>query len=176
GRAGCLPEDRAAELRVPRPGRPGQGLQGVPRPEARSRAARPGRAVHGVRHPVLPQRLPAGEPHPRLERPRLPRPLVRRDQAAARDEQLPRVHGAAVPGAVRGRVRARDPRGRRGDDQADRELDHRPGVGRGLGQAVAAVVGDGLRGRRRGCGPGGHGRGPAAAPRGPARGPVRARL
>ena len=35
-------------------------------------------ALHGLRHPVLPQRLPAREPHPRLERPRLPRPLARR--------------------------------------------------------------------------------------------------
>ena len=103
-------------------------------------AARAGRALHGVRHPVLPQRLPARQPHPGLERPRLPRPLARRDPPAARDEQLPRVHRAAVPGAVRGRLRAGDPRGRRGHDQADRELDHRPRVGRGLGRAAAAAA------------------------------------
>ena len=34
----------------------------------------PGRALHGLRRAVLPQRLPAGQPDPRLERPRVPRP------------------------------------------------------------------------------------------------------
>ncbi len=32
-----------------------------------------GRALHGLRHPVLPQRLPAGEPDPGVERPGLAR-------------------------------------------------------------------------------------------------------
>ncbi len=41
------------------------------------------------------------QPHPRLERPRR-RSLARRDPPAPRDQQLPRVHRAAVPGAVRG--------------------------------------------------------------------------
>ena len=43
---------------APRP----RGLQAVPRgtaPEA-------GRPLHGLRHPVLSYRLPAGQPHPRL--------------------------------------------------------------------------------------------------------------
>ena len=62
-----------------------------------------------------------------------------RDRAAARDQQLPRVHRAAVPGAVRGGVRARDPRGRRGHDQTDRERDHQPRLGGGLGRARAAA-------------------------------------
>ena len=97
-------------------------------------AADPGRALHGLRHPVLQQRLPARQPDPRLERPRLPRPLARRDRPAARHQQLPRVHRPAVPGAVRGGVRARHQR-RPGDDQAGRGRDHRPGVGRGLGHA-----------------------------------------
>ena len=35
------------------------------------RAAAAGRPLHGLRHPVLPQRLPARQPHPRVERPRL---------------------------------------------------------------------------------------------------------
>ena len=78
---------------------------------------------------------PLGQPDPGLERPRLPRPLARRDPPAARDEQLPRVHRPAVPGAVRGGLRAGDPRGRRGHDQADRELDHRPRVGRRAGSS-----------------------------------------
>ena len=60
------------------------------------------------------------------------------DRPAARDQQLPRVHRQALPGAVRGRLRAGDPRGRRGDDQADRGLDHQPRVRRGLGRAAAA--------------------------------------
>ena len=93
---------------------------------------------------------PLGQPDPRLERPRLPRPLAGRDPPAARDEQLPGVHRAPVPGAVRGRLRAGDPRGRRGDDQADRELDHRPRLGRGLGRARSRPQREtGQRRRRR---------------------------
>ena len=57
--------------------------------------------------------------------------LAGRDRAAARDEQLPRVHRPAVPGAVRGRVRARHQRAA-GHDQADRGRDRRPRVGGGL--------------------------------------------
>ena len=41
-----------------------------------------GGALHGVRRALLPQRLPAGQPHPRLERPRLPRPLAGRHRAS----------------------------------------------------------------------------------------------
>ncbi len=169
GEIGALPEDRAPRGRLPRPRRARARLPGVPRPAARRRAARPGRAVHGVRRPVLPQRLPAGQPDPRLERPRLPRSLAGRDRAAARDEQLPRVHRPPVPRPVRGRLRPGDPRGRRGHDQADRELDHRPRVVGGLGRASAAAAGDRPLGRRRRRGPRGHGRRAAAAPRRPRR-------
>ena len=87
---------------------------------------------------------------------------------AARDQQLPRVHRPPVPGAVRGRLRARDPRGRRGHDQADRELDHQPRLGRGLGQAAAAAPRDRpARSPSSAPGPAGHGRRAAAAPRRP---------
>ena len=81
---------------------------------------------------------PLGQPDPGLERPRLPRPLARGDRPAARHQQLPGVHRAAVPGAVRGRVRAGDPRGRRGLDQADRGRDRQPRLRRGLGRAAPA--------------------------------------
>ena len=56
---------------------------------------------------------------------------------AAPDEQLPRVHRPPLPGAVRGRLRARDPRGRRRHDQADRALDRRSRLGGGLDRAAA---------------------------------------
>ena len=132
--------------------------------------AAPGRALHGVRRAVLPQRLPARQPDPGLERPRLPRPLARGDRPAARDQQLPGVHRPAVPGAVRGRLRAGDPRGRRGHDQADRGLDHRPRVGRGLGRAAAARASrPAAASRSIGAGPGRPGRRAAAAPRRPSR-------
>ena len=108
-----------------------RGLRAVPR---RRRSQAQAGALHGLRHPVLQQRLPARQPHPRLERPRLPRPLARRDRAAARHQQLPRVHRPAVPGAVRGRVRARHQPGP-GHDQAGRGRDRRPGLGRGLDRA-----------------------------------------
>ncbi len=61
------------------------------------------------------------------------RRLARGRRAAARDQQLPRVHRAAVPRAVRDRLRARHQR-RPGDDQAGRGGDHRPGLGDGLGR------------------------------------------
>ena len=57
--------------------------------------------------------LPARQPDPGLERPRLPRPLAGGDPRAPRDEQLPRVHRPHLPGAVRGVVRARHQRRRR---------------------------------------------------------------
>ena len=91
-----------------------------------------------MRRAVLPPRLPAREPDPRLERPRLPRPLARGDRPAAPDEQLPRVHRTSLPGAVRGGVRARDQRGRSGHDQAGRACDRQPRVGRGLDRAATA--------------------------------------
>ena len=168
GRARGLPEDRARRRPLPRSRASASSDYEeflVRRPDEELAGA--GRALHGVRRAVLPQRLPAGQPHPGLERPRLPRPLARRDPPAARDEQLPRVHRPAVPGAVRGRLRAGDPRGRRGHDQADRELDHRPRVGGGLGRAAAARARDRPQRRRRRRRPGGHGRRAAAAPRRP---------
>ena len=40
----------------------------------RPRSRKQARALHGLRHPVLPQRLPGQQPDPGLERPGLPRP------------------------------------------------------------------------------------------------------
>ena len=71
----------------------------------------------------------------------------RGDRQAPRHQQLPRVHRPAVPGAVRGGVRARHQR-QPGDDQADRGRDHRPGVGRGLGHAPHPHGQDRQAGRR----------------------------
>ena len=82
--------------------------------------------------------------------------LARGDRAAAPHEQLPRVHRPPLPRAVRGGVRARDRRGRRRHDQADRARDRRPRVGRGLDRRrsrrarapgrTVAVVGSGPAG------------------------------
>ena len=105
---------------------------------------RAGRALHGLRHPVLPPRLPAREPHPGVERPHVARRLARGDRAAARDEQLPGVHRAALPGAVRERVRARhQPAG--GDDQAGRGLDRRHRLRQRLGDARSRRTGSRAR-------------------------------
>ena len=77
------------------------------------------------------------------------------DRAAAPHEQLPGVHRAALPRAVRGGVRARDQRGRRRLDQADRARDRQSRLGRRLDRAAAratrtgrsvAVVGSGPAG------------------------------
>ena len=60
-----------------------------------------------------------------------------RHGAPARHQQLPRVHRAALPGALRGGLRARDQRGP-GHHRADRVRDRRAGLGRGLGDPAAA--------------------------------------
>ena len=106
-------------------------LRPVLRAAARGRAAAPGCALHGLRGPVLPRGLPAGQPDPRLERPRLPRQVARGDRPAARHQQLPRVHRPDLPGAVRVGVRAGDQR-RPGDDRADRAGDRRARLRGGL--------------------------------------------
>ena len=118
-------------------------------------AAPPGRPLHGLRHPVLPPGLPARQPDPRVERPHVARRGPLGDRAPARDEQLPRVHRAPVPRAVRELVRAGHQPARR-HDQAGRSLDHRRGVRERLGRArtrperltgkTVAVVGSGPAG------------------------------
>ena len=70
------------------------------------------------------------------------------DRAAARHQQLPGVHRAAVPGAVRGVVRARHQPGS-GDHQAGRGRDHRQRLRRGLGGPASAGPADRQEGRRR---------------------------
>ena len=71
--------------------------------------------------------MPARQPHPGVERPHLARRGPLGDRAPARDEQLPGVHRAPVPGAVRELLRAGHQPARR-HDQADRGLDHRRGL------------------------------------------------
>ena len=99
-----------------------------PLPVAGSRA---GRALHGVRRAVLPHGCPLNNLIPDWN------DLVYRDRwhggdpAAPPHQQLPRVHRAPVPGALRSRLRARDPRGRCRHDQADRARDHRPRLDEG---------------------------------------------
>ena len=87
---------------------------------------------------------------------------------------FPEFTGTPLPRPVRGRVRAGDQLRRR-HDQAGRDRDHRPGVGRGLG---AAAEGGDPHGQEGGGGrlrPGRAGGGPAAHPRRARRGGVRAR-
>ncbi len=130
--------------------------------------------MHGLRHPVLQQRLPPRQPHPRLERPRPQGPLARRDRPVARHQQLPRVHRSALPGSLRGGVRARHQPGP-GDHQAGRGVHHRPSLGRGLGRARAPVGAHRQVGRGRRIGAGGPRRRTAAHARGASGGRPRAR-
>ena len=148
GKLGGFLEVRPRTSRRARPARARRRLPRVRRHAAARGAARAGRALHGVRRAVLPPRLPARQPDPGLERPRLPRPLARGDRAAAPHEQLPRVHRPPLPGAVRGRLRARDRRGQRRHDQADRGRDRQPRLGRGLDRPAAAARATGPHGRR----------------------------
>ena len=79
-----------------------QGLARIRAQVARRETARAGRALHGLRHPLLPQGLPARQHHSRLERSGLSRPLARGDRPAALDQQLSRSSPAA---SVRRRAR-----------------------------------------------------------------------
>ena len=151
-----------------------RGLPGRPGPGAAADHQDPGRPLHGLRHPVLPPGLPAGQHHPGVERPGLARRLGRRDRAAARDQQLPGVHRSALPGAVRDRLRARHQPGP-GDDQERRGLDHRPGLGVRRRAPAAAGVALGQDRRRDRLRPGRSRRRPAAHPRRPHRRGLRAR-
>ena len=117
---------------------------------------------------------PLGQPHPRVERPGLPRRLAGGHRAAARHQQLPGVHRPALPGAVRGGVRARH-QPAAGDDQERRGRHHRPGLGRGWVAAAAARAADRQDRRGRRLRPRGPGRRPAAHPGRARRRGVRAR-
>ena len=96
-----------------------QALPRVHDPAAGGQAPGAGGPLHGLRRAVLPHRLPAGQHHPRLERPGVSRRLAAGDRRPARDQQLPRVHRPRLPRAVRGGLRAGHQRAA-GDDQADR--------------------------------------------------------
>ena len=67
----------------------------------------PGGPLHGLRNPVLPSGLSAGQHHPGVERPGPHRQVGGGVRPAARHQQLPGVHRPALPGAVRGGLRAR---------------------------------------------------------------------
>ena len=89
-------------------------LERVPPPPGAGQAPRAGRPLHGLRRPVLPHRhpaqrhglrLPHPQPHPRVERPGLSRPVERSARAPAQDQQLPRLHRPRLPGPLRGLLR-----------------------------------------------------------------------
>ena len=87
---------------------------------------------------------------------------------------FPEFTGRLCPAPVRGRLRARHQPGP-GHHQAGRGGDHRPGLGRGLGRARAAVgAAPARRSPSIGSGPGRPGRRPAAHPRRPRRRRLRA--
>ena len=160
---GFLKVASASSRRASGPG-PHHGLEGGLRGAGArpSSSARPAAAWTAASRSAT--GLPARQPHPGVERPRLARRLGRGHRAAARDEQLPRVHRPALPGAVRDRLRARHQPARR-DHQAGRGLDHRPGLRRGLGHPDAAGAPVRQDRRRRRLGPRGSRRRPAAHPR-----------
>ena len=66
--------------------------------------ARSGRALHGLRHPVLPSGLPARQPDPGLERPRLPGSLAGGDRRAC---TRPTTSRSSPAGSAPRRARAR---------------------------------------------------------------------
>ena len=174
GKTDRVHRDSPAEAAVPAGRRAAARLARSVSAVSGRRPARAGLAVHGLRDPVLPSGLSARQPDPRLERFRLPRPVGSRERAAARDEQLPRVDGPAVSGAVRGIVRARHQR-LAGHDQGRRGHDRRARVRRRLGRRAAAGRAHRQARRRRRIRAGRPGGGRPAEPRRPLGHRVRAR-
>ncbi len=169
---GFFEYDRKLPARRPVPVQTAGLARGV-RVVPRGRSRPPRGALHGLRHPVLPRRMPTREPHPGVERPRVPRRLARGSRAAARHQQLPGVHRAAVPGPVRGRLRAGHQL-RSGHDRAHRVRDRRAGLERGLGHPGRPVGAHGQIRGGGGVGALGPGLCPAAGPRRTQRRRVRA--
>ena len=66
-------------------------------PPSEAEIAPPGRPLHGLRHPLLPHRLPGQQPDPRLERPRLPRRLEVAAQNLHSTNNFPEVTGRICP-------------------------------------------------------------------------------
>ena len=119
--------------------------------------------------------LPAREHDPRLERPRLPRPLERGDRSSSTGRTTSRSSPAgSVPLPARPPACSRSTR-RRGHDQADRGLDHRSRLRGGLGRAPAAAQRTGKPRRRRRLRAGGFRVRAAAQPRRPRGHGLRAR-
>lgn len=129
GRSQGVHDHTARGVPAPARGRACAGLErGVcPRGPAADRQPA-GRPVHGLRCPLLPRSVPAGQSDPRVERPRLPRRLAGGERSSARHEQLPRVHRAVVPRTVRGGLRPGD-QPTRGDHQERRGRHRRPRLG-----------------------------------------------
>ena len=79
----------------------------IDRPLVDAGAQPAGGPLHGLRHSLLPRRgLPGEEPHSRVQRPGLPRPLAGGGREPALDEQLPRDHRPHLPGPLRGGLHA----------------------------------------------------------------------
>ena len=128
-----------------------RGLRGLPARQG----AHPGRALHGLRHPVLPHRLPAREPHPRVERPRVPRRLAaRRSSGCTRPTTSP----SSPAGCARRRARPRACSASTSRRSRSSRSRSRSSTTRGTRAGVAPVH----RRRRR----------PASASRSSARGPA----
>ncbi len=115
--------------------------------------------MHGLWDPLLPRRMPAGQSHPRVERPGLPRRVGRGRRTAACHQQFPRVHRPTLPRTVRRGLRARYRR-RPGEHRADRVRDRGTSLVRRTGVAGPRERADrqaGGGGRIRsvgiGCGP-----------------------
>ena len=121
--------------------------------------------MHELRHRLLPRGMPARQLDTGVERPRAPRTLCRGERSAAHDQQLPRVHRPALPGAVR---RLLCPRAclRACPHQTGRARDSRVGGGHRCARAWAGAPAHRQEGGRRGFGPGGSCRCPAAHPAG----------
>ncbi len=129
--------------------------------------------MHELRHRVLSRGLPTRQPHPGMERSGRARAVRRGERPPARDEQLPRAHRKAMPGAVRGLVRARD-HCRAGADQAGRARDRRVGGQLWSARAPPGRHEDRKEGGDRRFGPCRARGGPAAHPGGARSGGLRA--
>ena len=125
--------------------RPLRANQGLVRRSHRIRPAvldhRAGGPLHGLRNPVLHERMPARQHHSGVQRSGPSGEVGGRVQPSVRNQQLPRSDRSHLPGIVRSRLRAWHPSAGH-DDSERRTHHHRSGMEPWLRQASAAAASD----------------------------------
>jgi glutamate synthase (NADH) len=173
GKTNWISRISARAARGPAAARARPRLEGVPPPHGGGEAPPAGRALHGLRHALLPHRqarqrhglrLPDQQPDPRVERPGLSRPLAEALERLHKTNNFPEFTGRVCPAPCEGSCVL----GINAPPVTIKniECDHRPRLGRRLGQTRGPPGAHRQEGRRHRLRPGGLVRRRAAQPAG----------